>query len=252
VTVLPDENLDDFEFLVSGLEDQFQPQTALEWNLLRQLADAEWRMRRVPSLEAALFAAKLHETVRYYSHFPEHLPEDDAEADLVLIGAAAERDASNGDTLSKLSRYEARLSHRYFKALEHLQKIQSNRQHATGPEKRPPAVAGPSGTDANGTAPKGTPTLGGNGRDGSQVSAHAAVLVEPRLQSPPPVHEPATSPNRLQTSGIPAVWKRKQRCVPNEPNLGCEGTLTCRRKSEPKVGSRVTVPVRRHSYRSGG
>ena len=144
-TVLPDENLDDFEFLVSGLEDQFQPQTALEWTLLRQLADAEWRMRRVPYLEAALLAAKVGRTVRYYKGFPERLPEDDAEADMVLIGEAAESDARNGDTLSKLSRYEARLSHRYFKALDHLQKIQSLRQQAAEPEHHPPAAPGPNG-----------------------------------------------------------------------------------------------------------
>ena len=129
-TVLPDENLDDFEFLVSELETQFQPQTVVEWNLLRQLADAEWRMRRVPCLEAALFAAKINEAALYYDNFPEQLPEDAAEADRVIIGAATERDASAGDTLSKLSRYEARLSQRYFKTLDHLRQLQDRRAHA--------------------------------------------------------------------------------------------------------------------------
>jgi hypothetical protein len=142
VTVLPDENLDDFEFLVSELEDQFQPQTVVEWNLLRQLADAEWRMRRVPCLEAALFAAKIHETARDYDNFPEQLPEDAAEADRVIIGAATESDASNGDTFSKLSRYEARLSHRYFKALEHLRQIQDRRAHAPAPSPSEPTAPG--------------------------------------------------------------------------------------------------------------
>jgi hypothetical protein len=142
--VLPDENAEDFHVLVGELEDQFQPQTAIEWTLLRQLADAEWRMRRVPCLEAGLIAAKLNESLRYYDQFPERLPDDDAEADMVVIGAAAASDANNGDTFSKLSRYEARLSHRYFKALEHLQQIQSLRNRPAEPEPEPALQSHPS------------------------------------------------------------------------------------------------------------
>ena len=171
-TVLPDENLDDFEFLVSELETQFQPQTALEWNLLRQLADAEWRMRRVPCLEAALLAAKINETVLHYNSFPERLPEDDAEADMVLIGAAAESDARNGDAFSKLSRYEARLSHRYFKALEHLQRIQSQSKREE-PENRPTAAPSPNGEGPNGTGPNGKGPARDDRRNDSEVGRQA-------------------------------------------------------------------------------
>jgi hypothetical protein len=226
-TVLPDENLDDFEFLSSELEDQFQPQTAVEWNLLRQLADAEWRMRRVPCLEAALLAAKLNETVRYYGNFPERLPEDDAEADMVLIGAAAESDASGGDTFSKLSRYEARLSYRYFKALEHLQKNQSLRKRAAEPENRPPAVPGSTGpgahetaangknanetntngTGANGTGANGAVTRPGNGHDGSEVGDPAEPIVS---------------------------------------RAAARGRISCK---HAKAGDRVTIPIRREPAR---
>jgi hypothetical protein len=76
ITVLPDENIDDFDFLVSELEDEFQPATALEWTLLRQLADAEWRMRRVPLIEAGVLAKELHEMRDHYDRHPDQLPED--------------------------------------------------------------------------------------------------------------------------------------------------------------------------------
>jgi hypothetical protein len=146
-TVLPDENTADFDFLVSELENQFQPQTPIEWTLLRQLADAEWRMRRVPSLEAGLFAALFKDSRRHYEYFPEQLPDDEDEANLLLIGSATKSATGKTDPLSKLSRYESRLAHRYFKALEQLQKIQKartretkNRPTAPTPAPQPPAI----------------------------------------------------------------------------------------------------------------
>jgi hypothetical protein len=77
---LPGENIDDFHALVDELEDQFQPANAVEWTLLRQLADAEWRMRRVPHLEAAVFARELHDVREHYETNPECLPEDPEQA----------------------------------------------------------------------------------------------------------------------------------------------------------------------------
>ena len=127
ITVLPDENIDDFDVLISELEDEFQPATAIEWTLLRQLADAEWRMRRVPLIEAGVLAKELHESRQHYEDNPDQLPEDPAEVEIFLIGAMAVSDAETGDVLAKLSRYEARLSHRYFKALAHLRNIQDRR-----------------------------------------------------------------------------------------------------------------------------
>ncbi len=169
-TVLPDENIEEFELLVGELEDQFQPQSAIEWTLLRQLADAEWRMRRVPCFEAGLFAAKLNETVRYYQEHPGRLPEEDAEARMILIGRATERDANNGDTFSKLSRYESRLSHRYFKALEQLQKLQSARLPGAQTESQRPQPA-PAGGDAPIAAGDPSPVRKGRVTEGPSPSA---------------------------------------------------------------------------------
>jgi hypothetical protein len=212
-TVLPDEKPDDFEFLVSELEDQFQPQTVVEWNLLRQLADAEWRMRRVPSLEAALFAAKIHETARDYDNFPEQLPEDAAEADRVIIGAATESDASNGDTFSKLSRYEARLSHRYFKALDHLRQIQDRRAQAPAEAESPraddrsrnPSEPVPPGNQKASTTPPDQAHQKKPPADG--IAAAPVESIDPK-----PIQRAATTPrtkHRPRTK-TPATGKPRQ------------------------------------------
>jgi hypothetical protein len=132
-TVLPGENISDFHTLVDELENQFQPATALEWTLLRQLADAEWRMRRVPHIEAGVLTKKLHESREHYETHPDQLPADPGLEETFLIGAMAASDAAGADVFSKLSRYEARLSHRYFKALEHLRQAQDRRHRLSPP-----------------------------------------------------------------------------------------------------------------------
>jgi hypothetical protein len=152
-TVLPGENIADFHALVDDFEDQFQPATALEWTLLRQLADAEWRMRRVPHIEAGVLAKKLHESREHYEAHPDQLPGDPDLEESFLVGAMAASDAAGSDVLSKLSRYEARLSHRYFRALEHLRRAQERRQSSV-----PPPTEAANGSESNQTNPTPGPT----------------------------------------------------------------------------------------------
>ena len=227
ITVLPDENVDDFCVLVDELEDQFQPETAIEWTLLRQLADAEWRMRRVPCLEAGLIAAKINESLLYYDNYPDRLPDDPAEADLVVIGAAAASDANRGDTFSKLSRYEARLSHRYFKALEHLNRIQGLRNRSTEHRNSAPQGCGtPDGTQAPNN-PQGNPRSN-DGPAPNTVSRPGATATTERSA---PVPRDASTTRAALESGLgqkpikdqetkrtPKWLYPNRSCVPNEPN----------------------------------
>jgi hypothetical protein len=154
--VLPGENIADFHTLIDELEDQFQPATALEWTLLRQLADAEWRMRRVPHIEAGVLAKKLHESREHYEAHPGQLPADPDLEEAFLVGAMAASDAAGADVFSKLSRYEARLSHRYFRALDHLLRAQERRRSAVPPPAGAKAEANP-GPENNQRNPIGGP-----------------------------------------------------------------------------------------------
>jgi hypothetical protein len=170
-TVLPGENIADFHALVGDFEEQFQPATALEWTLLRQLADAEWRMRRVPHIEAGVLAKKLHESREHYETHPDQLPGDPDLEEAFLVGAMAASDAAGSDILSKLSRYEARLSHRYFRALDHLRRAQERRQNSV-----PPAAEAATGSENNQRNP--IPVLAG-------TVAHAAHHKPSTLQNSP-------------------------------------------------------------------
>jgi hypothetical protein len=223
-TVLPDENLDDFDVLVSELEDEFQPATAIEWILLRQLADAEWRMRRVPLIEAGVLAKHFHELCEHYDCHPDQLPDDPEDVDIFLIGAMAARDAHRGDVLAKLSRYESRLSHRYFKALAHLRGIQDrrastqNRRAASSADN--PACAGP-----------------------ANLCPSTAPTEHPKPQPPPASDRgaiPPSCPQSARTNPIPppprpaACSRSKAFCYPKENR---------QRRSEPHAQAWRTQPL---------
>jgi hypothetical protein len=221
-TLLPGENIDDFRAHVAALEDLFQPADALEHALLRQLADAEWRMRRVPRLEAAAFANKLHEARRHYDIFPDALPNGRAQAETFLIGSTVSGDG--GEALAKLSRYEARLSHRFFRALDQLRQAQSRRtqgppdpQQSTEAEKPPESQRRPA--PHRPPDPQNQP----QNQPAPQPSAPKPPPKPPPKQSTPrPVHDPhpvpepqpapdpaPTSPNAYSPAPSPPVAPRK-------------------------------------------
>ena len=56
-TVLPGEDPADFDHQLSALEADIQPANSLEFELVRQIADAQWRMRRLTRLETGFLAA---------------------------------------------------------------------------------------------------------------------------------------------------------------------------------------------------
>ncbi len=196
-TVLPAENIEEFQALVAEYEQQFQPATAVERTLIRQLADTEWRMRRVPRLEAAVLAEQLQEARRYFAACPGRLPAEPALAETCVLGRAVSYDACKGDALTKLSRYETRLSQRYFKALDHLQKAQDRRRHPASPSAAKTATRQ---TNPISTAPAPTNGAGKPAR----VSAAGPADVEPRQTNPISTPRPPTGAAG-KTAHLPAA-----------------------------------------------
>jgi hypothetical protein len=137
--ILPGEEPKNFEALLDELAEQFQPATAIEHGLIRQIADAEWRLRRIPYFEASLFSERFAATERFWDRNPERVPEQPEDILSSLVGQALIDDSKGADPLSKLSRYETRLTRSYFRALDHLQTIQQRRQalqtEKSGPKK---------------------------------------------------------------------------------------------------------------------
>ena len=116
-TVLPGEDPADFDRQLSALEADIQPANSLEFELVRQIADAQWRMRRLTRLETGFLAAALADKRRLTEKYhPERLrPGYDGET--LLFGSAM---IDQTQALVHLARYDGHLSRRFFHAVKQL------------------------------------------------------------------------------------------------------------------------------------
>ncbi len=116
--LLKSESDEHFQLLLAGFMDQFQPQTALETDLVEMLAIYRWRLRRILSIEAHLFNMEILDW------------RNDMDADFTGLEtidhlAFAFKRLSAGNSLTILLRYEAALTRSYDKALKQLLTLRS-------------------------------------------------------------------------------------------------------------------------------
>ena len=126
-TVLPGENPADFDSQLSALEADIQPANSLEFELVRQIADSQWRMRRLTRLETGFLAAALDETRRYMEkRRPDELrPGYDGET--LLLGSAM---LDRTQAFVHLARYDGHLSRRFFRAVKQLADLRRDESKA--------------------------------------------------------------------------------------------------------------------------
>jgi hypothetical protein len=119
--LLADENESEFVELRIQIHGELAPMGALETVLVNRIAAQQWRLARVPALEAELF-----ERLRY-----DALGNDDG------LGAAWARDAGPyGGALARLARYETMLDRSTARLLADLRRLQAGRRQADGRELR--------------------------------------------------------------------------------------------------------------------
>lgn len=119
--LLDDESAEDFELLRADFLIQFQPQTAVETDLVEVMAIARWRLRRLLAIEAHLFDLEIadrRDQIKARSKAKVMEQYDRLAFVFQKLG-----DQSNSLTL--LLRYEATLNRSYDKALKQLRLLQS-------------------------------------------------------------------------------------------------------------------------------
>ena len=126
-TVLPGEDPADFDRQLSALEADLQPANSLEFELVRQIADSQWRMRRLTRLETGFIAAAVDETRRLTKKYrPETLrPGYDGETQ--LLGSAM---LDRTQAFVHLARYDGHLSRRFFRAVKQLADLRRDERKA--------------------------------------------------------------------------------------------------------------------------
>ena len=115
--VLKGESESDFESLLDSFDAEHRPSTPTEEALVRQMAMAQWRLRRLYHIEAGLFAVGLRDL--------KHRFKTPQLADNLAI--VVNDDCLNSNALVNLSRYEARLERAFYRALQELQRLRAQR-----------------------------------------------------------------------------------------------------------------------------
>ena len=189
-TVLPGEDPADFDRQLSALEADIQPGNSLEFELVRQIADAQWRMRRLTRLETGFLAAALDETRRYMEKRRPNELRPGYDGETLLLGSAM---LDRTQAFVHLARYDGHLSRRFFRAVKQLADL---RRDTSASPARPAPLPAP--------MPPPTPIAA----DMSRPRTHP----QSTLQAPQPA---ASASGPLANRALnPASHKR-----PNKPNL---------------------------------
>jgi hypothetical protein len=122
--VIEDEDPAQFDVLRHALQEEFEPHSLMERELVERLAGIMWRIRRIPKFEAALIEARCEQARHNAYYDPERRKQLEGAG---ATGAALMLDSAQQDTLGKLSRHEAALMNAFTKTLQMLHFMQSQR-----------------------------------------------------------------------------------------------------------------------------
>ncbi len=117
--LLPTEDAALYESHVAGFRERYQPVGDAEQNLVQSLADTEWRLQRIPSLEAGIYAIGRLELAELFPNEEESVRRQLIEAKIFLTYQRQ---------LNNLSIQENRLRRQREKDTAALQELQATRQ----------------------------------------------------------------------------------------------------------------------------
>jgi len=148
--VLPGEDIHEYDGYIRSLEQKFQPADFLEFSLIRQMVDAEWRLRRLTRIETSIafqaVAERRRSRARYYKpaddlsgYGPGLSPETvDALRETELFGDAMSNEAR---TIDIYGRHGARLLRQFERAISQFTQLEKARAAKPQPghiHRRPP------------------------------------------------------------------------------------------------------------------
>ena len=129
-SVIPGEDPADFDKLCDEFGQRYQPDGPYERSLVRQMADAEWRMRRIMRLEADFIKYPVEQALeRHQERHP-----DQPEPDLSLLRGQILQ--SRTIELQRFARYEDTLSRRQRQAYKSLMECRTQEAQRDAPPPR--------------------------------------------------------------------------------------------------------------------
>jgi len=120
--VIPGEDPAEYQHKLDQLRADIRPLNALEDDLVEQIADTSWRLKRLSRIEAAIDRRRI-ESADDEKH---NEGKDAQQIDGVGLGCYAAL-----DYLNRLGRYEAQLSRRYHRAMKELRDLRTTYEQTT-------------------------------------------------------------------------------------------------------------------------
>jgi hypothetical protein len=229
LVVLPDEDRKEYEELLSGFRDSFEPANEFEDALVVRLAQAHWRGIRSPAVETAILNTSANLQRREARRIVENCPENLNPHEAIGVGfmiMPAER-------WQMYLRYDATISREFFKTLDSLTKLQRARQRQAPAAKL--AIADPP-----------PPLVFAAGAGGAQLSDSGIRSVSQYA---------ARSANLVTIPASPAIvnerkeLKSRRSPAPSTPQPGREERRLRRFLAAaqvlPRIARRVNQPVER-------
>ena len=191
--VLPEEDPAEFDRQLRDLEHDLRPENSLEFELVRQIADAQWRMRRLVRIETGFLSAALDEKRRHEERFnPENI-RPGREGETQLLGASL---LNRTQALLHLARYDAHLSRRYYRAIAELGRLrkleraaEQYRENQTTKQSQYPEPYEESARYKPSPGPQGWTPTGGDSPH-SRPPPQPPILPRPPAPTPPIVEDP--------------------------------------------------------------
>jgi hypothetical protein len=122
--VLPEEDRKDYRNLLAELEAEYHPSGPTQEFLVREMASAQWRLRRLMRVETGYFRTRIAKARRWETNKDDRREENDHDEDTRLMGIAFDNSAG-ADPFGSLARYQNMLRRAFYKALAALEKMQN-------------------------------------------------------------------------------------------------------------------------------
>ncbi len=217
--VLPSEDPDEFNQLLTSYLDQFQPHGPAELHLVHEMVAAKWRLERLAIIETQL-----------YVEFIENAQEDsDDPLSPIESLTSAFTGLANFNSYPFLQRVEARLERTYSRALRNLIQLQRLRESPHPPGDTP--------------APDETKICTNEPTDPTPTNAYIASPTAPDASAQPPSSAPAAAIDSLHLCAprsSPCSWQPAPLPPPPKPKF-C-GTATASRTSSPQTARPCSMP----------
>ena len=182
--LIPGEDPEAFQEHFCEIELDLKPASAIESNLVEQIADVSWRLKRLSRIEAAVITA-------FYDATAEQPLNQGNDTDQLLGKALAHHNRL--DALNRLSRYEAQLSRRYHRAIKEFRDLRKERirslnfSGAFSGRAAKPQPTRPAASNRDADRPPNT----GNKSKNTEPTQSIATL----LESIAPMNGPANDPD---------------------------------------------------------